>query len=189
MTAASTKNSDKTGLRGRPASVQPITMPARDTDLPTEGRIVGDEHQLPVRVYFEDTDLSGMVYHANYLKFMERGRSDMLRVLGIDQQAAHAGGEGNYVVTDLAIRYRSPARLGDAMIVATRLEKRTPARLSIQQRVMREAVVLAEADVTVAFVAPSGRARRQPAAWIEAFGRFLPARAATTDILQGESPK
>ena len=162
-------------------------MPARDTDLPTEGRIVGDEHQLPVRVYFEDTDLSGMVYHANYLKFMERGRSDMLRVLGIDQQAAHEGGEGNYVVTDLAIRYRAPARLGDAVVVATRLEKLGAARLVIQQRVRRDAVVLAEGHVTVAFAAPSGRARRQPAAWIEAFGRFLPGRAAT-DTNQGERP-
>ncbi|WP_242149008.1 YbgC/FadM family acyl-CoA thioesterase [Sphingomonas sp. BAUL-RG-20F-R05-02] len=163
-------------------------MPARDTDLPTEGRIVGDEHQLPVRVYFEDTDLSGMVYHANYLKFMERGRSDMLRVLGIDQQAAHAGGEGNYVVTDLAIRYRAPARLGDAVVVTTRLEKLGAARLVIQQRVRRGAVVLAEGHVTVAFAAPSGRARRQPAAWIEAFGRFLPERAAQPETNQGERP-
>jgi len=164
-------------------------MPVRDTDLPTEGRIVADEHQLPVRVYFEDTDLSGMVYHANYLKFMERGRSDLLRLLGIDQQAAYASGTGNYVVTALAIRYAAPARLGDALIVATRLAKLGAARLSVQQRVRRGTVLLAEADVTVAFVAPSGRARRQPAAWIEAFGRFLPAREATTDVNQGESPK
>jgi acyl-CoA thioester hydrolase len=163
-------------------------MPARDTDLPTEGRIVGDEHHLPVRVYFEDTDLSGMVYHANYLKFMERGRSDMLRVLGIDQQAAHVGGEGNYVVTELAIAYRAPARLGDAVVVTTRLRDLRPARLAIQQRVIREAVVLAEADVTLAFAAPSGRARRQPAAWIEAIGRFLPDRAAATETNQGERP-
>ena len=163
-------------------------MPPRETDLPTEGRIVGHEHHLPLRVYFEDTDLSGMVYHANYLKFMERGRSDMLRALGIDQFAAFAAGDGTYAVTALAIRYRSAARLGDALIVATRLEQLGAARLSIQQRVMRDTVLLAEADVTVAFVAPSGRARRQPAAWIEAFGRFLPERAAT-DTNQGESPK
>jgi acyl-CoA thioester hydrolase len=163
-------------------------MSPRDTDLPTEGRIRAGEHHLPVRVYFEDTDLSGMVYHANYLKFMERGRSDMLRALGIDQQAAHDAGAGTYAVAEVAIRYRSPARLGDALMVTTWLEKLGPARLIIQQRVMRETVVLAQSRVTIAFVAPSGRARRQPAAWIEALGRFLPARAAATDTNQGDLP-
>ncbi|CAN5263394.1 tol-pal system-associated acyl-CoA thioesterase [soil metagenome] len=163
------------------------------SDLPTEGRIVAGEHHLPVRVYFEDTDLSGMVYHANYLKFMERGRSDMLRVLGIDQQSVQAAGEGNYVVTALAIQYRAPARLGDALLVATRVERFGAARLSIQQRVMRGAVLLAQGEVTVAFAAPSGRARRQPAAWIEMFGRFLSDREsaddlAETDTNQGELP-
>ena len=70
-----------------------------------------------MRVYFEDTDLSGVVYHANYLRYMERARSDMLRAAGIDQRAAHEAGEGAYAIRDLAIRYRAPARLDDALMV------------------------------------------------------------------------
>jgi len=66
-------------------------MSAADIDFPTAGRFVGREHRFPVRVYFEDTDFSGVVYHANYLRFMERARSDMLRVAGIDQRAAFDG--------------------------------------------------------------------------------------------------
>ena len=70
---------------------------------------MGSEHRFPVHVYFEDTDLSGVVYHANYLRFMERARSDMLRAAGIDQRAAFESGEGVYAITNLAIRYRRRA--------------------------------------------------------------------------------
>ena len=80
-------------------------MAAQQPDLPYQGRFVGKAHHFAVRVYFEDTDFSGVVYHANYLRFMERGRSDLLRLLGIDQRGAHEGGEGVYVVADLQIRY------------------------------------------------------------------------------------
>ena len=90
-------------------------------DQPTGGRFVGSEHRYPVRVYFEDTDLSGVVYHANYLRYIERARSDMLRVGGIDQRTAFDAGEGAYAVIDLAIRYRAPARLDDALLVASRV--------------------------------------------------------------------
>ncbi|MCY0634921.1 YbgC/FadM family acyl-CoA thioesterase, partial [Klebsiella pneumoniae] len=74
-----------------------------------------------MRVYFEDTDLSGVVYHANYLRYMERARSDMLRVAGIDQRAAHEAGQGAYVVTDIGIRYAASARLDDDLVVTSRL--------------------------------------------------------------------
>ena len=139
-------------------------------DQPVEGRFVGVEHRLPIRVYFEDTDLSGIVYHANYLRFMERGRSDMLRLAGIDQRGVHEAGEGAYAVTSLAIRYRAPARLDDALAVVTRVTEVRAASVSIHQRVMRDALVLADADVVAALVAPSGRPRRQPRDWIERFG-------------------
>lgn len=138
-------------------------------DQPVQGYFAGREHRLAVRVYFEDTDLSGVVYHANYLRWMERGRSDMLRLAGIDQRAAHEAGEGAYAVSELAIKYRAPARLDDAIIVASRLTSIRPASCRIHQRVMREGLILAEAEVTAVFVAPSGRARRQPAAWLGAF--------------------
>ena len=69
-----------------------------------EGGFVGHEHHLPIRVYFEDTDFSGVVYHANYLRFMERARSEMLRAAGVDQRAAFDAGEGAYAVSELTIK-------------------------------------------------------------------------------------
>ena len=142
-------------------------------DQPVEGRFDGVEHRFPVRVYFEDTDLSGVVYHANYLRFMERARSDMLRLAGIDQRGVHEAGGGAYAVTSLAIRYRRPARLDDALVVVTRLTQVRAASVDIQQRVMRGAEILSEADVTAALVGASGRPQRQPNEWIEAFRRLV----------------
>jgi acyl-CoA thioester hydrolase len=142
-------------------------------DQPAAGRFVGVEHRLPVRVYFEDTDLSGVVYHANYLRFMERARSDMLRLAGVDQRAAHDAGEGAYAVASLSIRYAAPARLDDALVVATRVTGVRAASVSIHQRVMRDTLVLAQADVVAALVAPSGRPRRQPRDWIDRFAALV----------------
>lgn len=141
-------------------------------DQPVEGRFDGTEHRFPVRVYFEDTDLSGVVYHANYLRYMERARSDMLRLAGIDQRAVHEAGEGAYAVSSLAIRYRRPARLDDALVVVTRLTQVRAASVDIHQRVMRGAEILSEADVMAALVGTSGKPKRQPRAWIEAFRRL-----------------
>jgi len=138
-------------------------------DQPPSGRFAGREHRFPVRVYFEDTDLSGVAYHANYLRWMERARSDMLRLAGIDQRAAHEAGEGAYAVAELAIKYRAPARLDDALVVVSRLIELRPASCRIHQRVMRGDDSLSEADVLAAFVSPAGRPRRQPADWIKAF--------------------
>jgi acyl-CoA thioester hydrolase len=142
-------------------------------DLPTAGRFDGREHRFPVRVYFEDTDLSGVVYHANYLRYMERARSDMLRVAGIDQRAAHDAGEGAYAVASLNIRYAAPARLDDALLIVSRLKQVRAASVSIHQRVMRDGVVLAEADVVAAMVAAGGRPKRQPRAWTDIYERLV----------------
>lgn len=142
-------------------------------DLPVEGYFDGREHRLPVRVYFEDTDLSGVVYHANYLRYMERARSDMLRVAGVDQRAVFEAGEGAYAVADLAIRYHAPARLDDAIVVATRVVAVRAASVVIHQTVRRGAVVLTQADVTAVLVAASGRARRQPRAWLDIYQRLI----------------
>ena len=146
---------------------------AEVSDRPAEGRFEGREHRFPVRVYFEDTDLSGVVYHANYLRYMERARSDMLRVAGIDQRAVFEAGKGAYAVADLAIRYAAPARLDDALLVVTRLTRVRAAGVSIHQRVMRDTVVLTEADLVVALVATSGRPIRQPRAWTEIYERLV----------------
>ncbi|WP_225204705.1 YbgC/FadM family acyl-CoA thioesterase [Novosphingobium huizhouense] len=145
---------------------------------PPGGRFDGSVHLFPVRVYFEDTDLSGVVYHANYLRWFERARSDMLRLLGIGQRAAHDAGEGAYAVTELALRYLRPARLDDAVYVASRVTEVTPATCRLVQQAYvqqpdRGETLLCSAEVRVAFVAPSGRPRRQPAAWVAAFRTIL----------------
>lgn len=144
-----------------------------DEDQPQAGRFAGREHRFAVRVYFEDTDLSGVVYHANYLRYMERARSDMLRLAGIDQRATHESGGGAYAVADLAIRYRAPARLDDALIVVSRVMRMRAASTVIHHTVRRGSHVLAEAEVTVALVAPSGRPTRQPAAWTDIYQRLI----------------
>ncbi len=143
-------------------------------DHSSRGRFVGREHRYPVRVYFEDTDLSGVVYHANYLRFMERARSDMLASAGIDQRRAWEAGDGVYVVADLSIRYRRPARLDDELVVVSTLRAATAASATIHQRVMLDGEVLTDATVLAAFVAPNGgRPRRQPRAWLTIFEGLL----------------
>ena len=140
-------------------------------DRPYEGAFLGRVHHFALRVYFEDTDVSGVVYHGNYLKYMERARSDMLRAAGIDQRAAIESGEGVYVVADLEIRYRASAKLDDDLLVLSEVLEVRAASCTIQQRVMRGTVVLSEARVTAAFVA-EGRPKRQPRAWVEIFRRL-----------------
>ena len=142
-------------------------------DLPSGGRIDGSEHRFPVRVYFEDTDLSGVVYHANYLRFMERARSDMLRLAGVDQRAHHEAGRGAYVLTELGISYRAPARFGDALVVVSRVAQVRAAAVVIQQTVSRGDTILTQARVTAALVAASGRPVRQPAEWIATFKTLI----------------
>jgi acyl-CoA thioester hydrolase len=137
------------------------------------GRFEGLEHHFGLRVYFEDTDLTGVVYHANYLRYMERARSDMLLAAGIDQRTTFEGGEGAYAVRGVRLDYRVPARLGEELNVASRLISMRAAAVVIQQRVMRGETIVATGEVEAAFVSPTGRPRRQPAAWIAAFEPLL----------------
>jgi acyl-CoA thioester hydrolase len=132
----------------------------------------GATHLFPLRVYFEDTDVAGIVYYANYLRFVERARSDMLRLIGVDQRGAIEGGEGVYVVAEVAVKYRAPARLGDDLLVLTEIEAVRAATVLIHQRVMRRDQLLADVRVTAAFLA-GGRPTRQPREWTEAFQRLL----------------
>ena len=144
-----------------------------DGPKPADGVMRGTTHLFPLRVYFEDTDVAGIVYYANYLRFIERARSDMLRLIGIDQRGALEGGEGVYVVAEVAVKYRAPARLADELVVVTDIEKVQAATVLIHQRVMRGDEILADARVTAAFLTPEGRPRRQPRAWVETFERLL----------------
>lgn len=144
-----------------------------DSDLhPPSGRIDGARHLYPVRVFFEDTDLSGIAYHANYLKWCERARSDILRLLGIDQRAAHEAGEGSYAVSEAQIKWRLPAKLDDILTVVTRATQVRAASAHMEQRVFRGEELLAEIDIVAAFLSPEGRPKRQPAAWRAAFEEF-----------------
>jgi len=140
--------------------------------IPQSGEFIAGAHLFAVRIYFEDTDLSGVVYHANYLRFMERARSDMLRLAGIDQRAALEGGEGVYVVADAHIRYRKSAKLDDELLVLSEVKEVRAASCLIHQRVMRGVELIAEANITAAFLSPEGRPRRQPRAWVERFERL-----------------
>ena len=140
--------------------------------VPANGVLRGGTHYFPLRVYFEDTDVAGIVYYANYLRFIERARSDMLRVIGVDQRGALESGEGVYAVADLAVRYKAPARLGDDLLVVTEIDEIRAASVLIHQQVMRGKEVLVDAMVTAAFLTPEGRPRRQPRAWVEQYQRL-----------------
>ena len=140
--------------------------------LPPSGRFDGPCHLYPIRVHYEDTDLSGIVYHANYLKFCERARSEILRQLGIDQRAAHEAGEGAYAVAEANIRFLRPAKFDDALIVESRTAELRSASVRMAQRVLRGTEVLAEVAIRVGFIAPDGRPKRQPQAWRTAFEQF-----------------
>ena len=128
------------------------------------GRLDGGTHLLPVRVYYEDTDFSGVVYHASYLRFLERGRTDFLRLAGVDQSTLHAEGEGLiFAVRRMTIEFIKPARMDDVLEVITTTHEVRGASITLDQRVMRGDDVLIEARVQVAFVS-GGRARRIPEA-------------------------
>ena len=148
-------------------------MAASPFDQPYRGGFVDGEHRFALTVYFEDTDTAGIVYHATYLRFFERARSDMLRAAGIDQRAALDEAVGAYAVTGMTIKWRRPARLDDDLLIISRVVSVRAASCAIQQQVRRSDDVLAEADVTAALLTPDGRPRRQPAEWIERFRAIM----------------
>ena len=144
-------------------------MSSADFDQPYRGGFVGDEHHYALTIYIEDTEAAGVVNRAIYIRYLARARSDMLRAAGADFIGLHHEGGGTYVVAEVHIRYRRPARLGDDVVVLSRMIELHAASIVIQQRVMRAGQVLAEATVTAAFIGPGGRPQRQPKEWIEKF--------------------
>jgi acyl-CoA thioester hydrolase len=142
---------------------------AGDLDTPYRGGFVDGEHHFALTVYFEDTDAYGIVYYANYLKFMERARSDMIRASGVDQFAQLASDGSAYAVVEVDIRYRRPGRLGDDLRVVSTVDQVRASSVHIQQRVMRGPEVLTDARVVAAFLDGEGRPRRQPQDWVEKF--------------------
>src|SRR5262249_53573872 len=141
----------------------PAVMSARPQ---LDGEIRNGRHVMPVRVYYEDTDFSGIVYHANYLRFMERGRSNYLRLLGADQRGLFEQAEQEapgfaFVVRSMTIEFLKPARMDDVLDVVTTYEEVKGASIMLQQRILRGDELLIEAHVRVAFVC-DGRAQPIP---------------------------
>ena len=133
-----------------------------------DGEIRDGRHLQPVRVYYEDTDFSGVVYHASYLRFMERGRTNYLRLLGADQRAlfeevAKEAPGFAFVVRSMTIDFRRPARMDDVLEIVTVPLEVKGASIVLHQRVSRDDELLVEATVQVAFVS-DGRARPIPKA-------------------------
>ncbi|MGL4729185.1 MAG: tol-pal system-associated acyl-CoA thioesterase [Bosea sp. (in: a-proteobacteria)] len=124
-------------------------------------------HTLTVRVYYEDTDFSGVVYHASYLRFMERGRTEQIRDLGVAQAELFANGQGAgeqglaFAVRRMGIEFLKPARMDDLLTIETQPKEARGATLVLAQRILRADEVLVTAEVTVACVG-GGRARRIP---------------------------
>ncbi len=150
-------------------------MVPESLDTPYRGGFVGREHRFALTVYFEDTDAYGIVYYANYLKFMERARSDMIRAVGVDQAAELSRSGSAYAVVEVDIKYRRPARLGEDLLVVSNVEQVRASSVDIHQRVMRGPELLTDATVTAAFLDGLGRPRRQPREWVDKF------KAITTD--------
>ncbi|MXO49365.1 YbgC/FadM family acyl-CoA thioesterase [Erythrobacter vulgaris] len=140
---------------------------------PPDGVLDGDRHLYAVRAYYEDTDLSGIVYHANYLRWFERARSDLLRRLEIDQRAAIEAGLGAYALSEVSLRYLRPAKLDDDILIETRCTELKAASCRMRQNAFRGEELLAEAHLRVGFVSPGGRPIRQPEEWRAAFARFV----------------
>jgi acyl-CoA thioester hydrolase len=147
-------------------------MAASSFDTPYRGGLVGRAHHYALTVFFEDTDAYGIVYYANYLKFMERARSDMLRAVDIDQAAELRASGAAYAVVEARLRYRRPARLLDDIVVVSTVDAVRASSVDIQQRVMRSGELLVEGHITAAFLDGQGRPRRHPKDWVGKFERF-----------------
>ena len=144
------------------------------TDHPSAGRFEGREHILPVRVYYEDTDFTGLVYHANYVRYFERGRSDFLRMAGVRHADLLAGETPlAFVITAMDLRFLKAARIDDALTVRTLYETVRGPRLTIRQRIERDGQVLCRAEVQAAVIDLEGRPRRAPPALIAAITPWL----------------
>lgn len=137
------------------------------------GRIEAGEHVLPLRVYYEDTDAAGIVYHANYLKFAERGRTDFLRLLGVDQSEMARRERLAFAVRDCTVSFKAPARLDDLIEVRSRLLDLKGATLRAEQAIRRSGQELANLAVRVACVTLEGRPVRIPQSLQRALDPFL----------------
>jgi acyl-CoA thioester hydrolase len=136
------------------------------------GLLTDTGHRLAARVYYADTDFSGVVYHARYLEFLERGRSDFLRLAGVHHTELADGKHGEriaWVVRRMEIDFVSPARVDDVLMVDTRVEEISGARITMAQTLTRNGELLIRARVEAAIIGENGRPRRFPKDWLPAF--------------------
>ena len=136
------------------------------THIALDGELRDGRHVLAVRVYYEDTDFTGIVYHANYLRYMERGRTNYLRLIGADHRALFEATEKEapgfaFVVRSMTLDFLKPARMDDVLEVVTEPEEVKGASITLRQRVVRGDELLVESSVRVAFIS-GGRARPIP---------------------------
>ena len=138
------------------------------------GRFEGKVHVLPIRIYYEDTDLSGVVYHANYLRYMERGRSEFFRSVGIVRLAQMEGPEPTaWTLRKVELEYVRPARLDDLIEVHTRAVSLTGARMSAEQNIFCKGVLLTRGRVEACIMTLDGKPRRLPRETRDKFAPFL----------------
>lgn len=136
------------------------------------GELTDFGHRLAQRVYYEDTDFTGVVYHARYLQFFERGRTDYLRLSGVHHAELDDGANGEklaWIVRRMEIDFVSPARIDDVLTIETRTESVSGARVIMRQTIFRDDLPLAHARVEAAIVNAQGRPQRFPKEWISAF--------------------
>ena len=142
--------------------------------IPPSGVFEGKAHLLPVRVYYEDTDFTGVVYHANYLRYFERGRSEFLRLAGISHtQLRDLQTPLAFVVARMEIDFVKPARIDDALVVRTEYERMERLRLYVRQSLERDGEIVARASETIVCIGLDGRPRRPPPALSDALGRWF----------------
>ncbi len=145
-------------MMNRPPSAAEVRWP----DL--AGRIEGRRHILPIRVYFEDTDAGGLVYHASFIRWFERGRSDFLRLLGLHQSTLMSPKGGSepmaFVVRRITVDYLKPARLDDVLEVVTETASTAAASLTLKQEILRGAAAICRADVLCVLISLKGRPLR-----------------------------
>ncbi|HYD88199.1 MAG TPA: YbgC/FadM family acyl-CoA thioesterase [Vitreimonas sp.] len=143
-------------------------------DEPSAGRFEGRVHFLPVRIYYEDTDFTGLVYHANYLRYFERGRSDFLRLAGIHHTELLNGPDPmGFAVNKITLEFVQPARIDDALRVRTVFETMRGPRIFISQLLLRGTDTLAQAQLEVCCISLTGRPRKPPATLLERLKPFL----------------
>lgn len=149
----------------------------KDDQLPTcaaRGCFHGRTHVLPIRIYYEDTDYARHIYHANYVRYLERGRSEFLRAIGMDHTTMlNADVPRTFVITNMSMNFVRPARIDDTLLVHTNYDRFRGARVFNRQIITRGEEIILECDSEMALVSLDGQPRRPSRQFLEAFRPYL----------------